>query len=89
MNAAADLWQLSVQLVAQELTLLMLLQAHVSQLALPQILTAIENHPDEVDIQAKGLIVLGVLGQASHAAVSGDAPWRGWSRDASMLCMRA
>ena len=40
----------------------------MSQLALPQILTAIENHPDEVDIQAKGLIVLGVLGQASHAA---------------------
>ncbi len=47
----------------------MSLQAHVSQLALPQILTAIANHPEEIDIQAKGLIVLGVLGQASHAAV--------------------
>ena len=72
MHAAAALWQLLVQLESQQLTFLMSLQAHVSQLALPQILTAIENHPDEVDIQAKGLIVLGVLGQASHAAVPGN-----------------
>ncbi len=42
-------------------------QAHVSQLALKCVLAALEQHPDDVDIQAKGLVVLGVLGQVqSH-----------------------
>ena len=48
----------------------------MSQLALPEILAAIANHPGEVDIQAKGLIVLGVLGQVRcpPAAVDSAGP---------------
>jgi len=38
-------------------------QAHVSQLALKSVLAALAQHPDDIDIQAKGLVVLGVLGQ--------------------------
>lgn len=41
----------------------MITQAHVSQLALKCVLAALAQHPDDVDIQAKGLVVLGVLGQ--------------------------
>ncbi|DBA73902.1 TPA: hypothetical protein ACH3X2_009553 [Trebouxia sp. C0005] len=40
-----------------------MMQAHVSQLALKCVLAALAQHPDDVDIQAKGLVVLGVLGQ--------------------------
>lgn len=39
------------------------LQAHVCQLGLSSVLAALQNHPDDTDIQAKGLVVLGVLGQ--------------------------
>jgi len=35
----------------------------VSQLALKCVLAALAQHPDDIDIQAKGLVVLGVLGQ--------------------------
>ena len=41
----------------------MWLQAHVSQLAMKHILAALAQHPHDVDIQAKGLVALGVLGQ--------------------------
>ncbi|KAL0025671.1 hypothetical protein WJX77_003216 [Trebouxia sp. C0004] len=40
-----------------------MMQAHVSQLALKCVLAALAQHPDDDDIQAKGLVVLGVLGQ--------------------------
>ena len=39
------------------------LQAHVSQVAMKGVLAALAQHPNDVDIQAKGLVVLGVLGQ--------------------------
>lgn len=35
----------------------------MSQLALKHVLAALAQHPDDIDIQAKGLVVLGVLGQ--------------------------
>ena len=44
------------------------LQAHVCQLGLSSVLAALQNHPDDTDIQAKGLVVLGVLGQVKCAA---------------------
>jgi hypothetical protein len=40
-----------------------MMQAHLTQLALQDVLLAVRNHPEEPDIQAKGLVVLGVLGQ--------------------------
>jgi len=49
----------------------------VSQLALKSVLAALTQHPDDIDIQAKGLVVLGVLGQVhplwkpnAHSALS-------------------
>ena len=50
------------------------LQAHVCQLGLNSVLAALQNHPDDTDIQAKGLVVLGVLGQVGGAYhVTGNA----------------
>ena len=39
------------------------LQAHVATLALPAVVAALRAHVDHADVQAKGLVVLGVLGQ--------------------------
>lgn len=44
----------------------MVVQAHVSQLALKQVLAALAQHPNDIDIQAKGMVVLGVLGQVCY-----------------------
>lgn len=38
-------------------------QAHVCQVGLKSVLAALRNHPSDTDIQAKALVVLGVLGQ--------------------------
>ena len=38
-------------------------QAHLAQLALGDIFAALEVHQDQADLQAKGLVALGVLGQ--------------------------
>ncbi|KAL3137014.1 hypothetical protein ABBQ32_006605 [Trebouxia sp. C0010 RCD-2024] len=40
-----------------------MMQAHVCQVGLSSVLAALNNHPVDTDIQAKGLVVLGVLGQ--------------------------
>ena len=40
-------------------------QAHVSQLALKHVVAALARHPDDADIQSKGMVVLGVLGQVN------------------------
>jgi hypothetical protein len=39
------------------------LQAHVATQALPAVVGALRTHPQHADVQAKGLVVLGVLGQ--------------------------
>ena len=39
------------------------MQAHLAQLALGDIFAALEVHQDQSDLQAKGLVALGVLGQ--------------------------
>eukprot|EP00877_Chromochloris_zofingiensis_P000217 jgi/Chrzof1/10196/Cz04g32100.t1 len=44
-----------------------MMQAHITQEALPDIVDALDNHPDEVDIQTKGLVLLGVLIQGDDA----------------------
>ena len=41
-----------------------IVQAHLAQLALGDIFAALEVHQDQADLQAKGLVALGVLGQA-------------------------
>ncbi len=41
------------------------LQAHVATIALPAVVSALRAHRDHADVQAKGLVVLGVLGQVS------------------------
>jgi hypothetical protein len=38
-----------------------MMQAHLTQECLGDVLTALDNHPDEADIQTKGLVLLGVL----------------------------
>lgn len=43
------------------------LQAHLAQLALQDIFEALEVHQDQADLQAKGLVALGVLGQGDEA----------------------
>ncbi|CAL5227738.1 g10754 [Coccomyxa viridis] len=43
------------------------LQAHLAQLALGDIFAALEVHQDQSDLQAKGLVALGVLGQGDGA----------------------
>lgn len=43
----------------------MWLQAHVSQVAMKAVVRALAQHPTDADIQAKGLVVLGVLGQVT------------------------
>ena len=39
------------------------MQAHLAQLALGDICAALDVHRDQADLQAKGLVALGVLGQ--------------------------
>lgn len=39
------------------------LQAHAATLALPAVVFSLRSHVQHADIQAKGLVVLGVLGQ--------------------------
>lgn len=55
---------------AQQLSMLSLF---VKQEALPDIVDALDNHPDEVDIQTKGLVLLGVLIQVRVAAAAAAA----------------
>lgn len=38
-----------------------MMQAHITQACLPLIMVALDRHRDEVDIQTKGLVLLGVL----------------------------
>ena len=44
----------------------MWMQAHVCQIGLSSVLAALHNHLGDTDIQAKALVVLGVLGQVRH-----------------------
>ena len=46
------------------------LQAHLAQLSLGDIFEALEIHQDQADLQAKGLVALGVLGQVRGCASS-------------------
>ena len=41
------------------------LQAHVATIALPAVVSALRAHREHADVQAKGLVVLGVLGQVT------------------------
>ena len=43
-------------------------QAHLAHLALGDIYAALEVHQDQADLQAKGLVALGVLGQVGLPA---------------------
>ena len=43
------------------------LQAHVATIALPSVVAALRAHAEHADVQAKGLVVLGVLGQVCPA----------------------
>lgn len=45
------------------------LQAHVATVALPAVISALRAHSDHADVQAKGLVVLGVLGQVALSKV--------------------
>ncbi|BDA46284.1 hypothetical protein COCOBI_08-3760 [Coccomyxa sp. Obi] len=44
-----------------------ILQAHLATLSLPDIFAALAQHQDQADLQAKGLVALGVLGQGEEA----------------------
>eukprot|EP00775_Hariotina_reticulata_P013734 gene13734-13855_t len=44
-----------------------MMQAHVTQECLVDIMAALDNHQDEMDIQTKGLVLLGVLIQGDDA----------------------
>ena len=46
------------------------MQAHLAQLSLGDIFEALEVHQDQADLQAKGLVALGVLGQVRGCASS-------------------
>ena len=46
------------------------MQAHLAQLSLGDIFEALEMHQDQADLQAKGLVALGVLGQVRGCASS-------------------
>ncbi|KAK9817719.1 hypothetical protein WJX72_001212 [[Myrmecia] bisecta] len=48
-----------------------MMQAHIAALALADVLAALASHPTEADIQAKGLVVLGVLGQGEDVVHDG------------------
>jgi len=50
------------------------LQAHVAALALREVLAAMAAHRRVANVQAKGLIVLGVLGQARRRALDALGP---------------
>lgn len=50
------------------------------QECLHHIITALDNHPGEVDVQTKGLVLLGVLIQVGqHLLVCFVQPLRMWS----------
>eukprot|EP00884_Botryococcus_braunii_P003133 jgi/Botrbrau1/12820/Bobra.20_1s0011.1 len=42
------------------------LQAQLAAQGLPEVIRALKAHPEEADVQAKGLVVLGVLGQGEE-----------------------
>mmetsp|Transcript_10088 Transcript_10088/g.28969 ORF Transcript_10088/g.28969 Transcript_10088/m.28969 type:complete len:837 (-) Transcript_10088:38-2548(-) len=44
-----------------------MMQAHVAALALPAVCTAMELHPTEAEVQAKGMVVLGCLAQGDDS----------------------
>eukprot|EP00210_Caulerpa_lentillifera_P004653 g4438.t1 len=44
-----------------------MMQAHLSEEVLPAVLTALDAHPDEADLQCKGMIVIGILAQGEDA----------------------
>mmetsp|Transcript_3337 Transcript_3337/g.7883 ORF Transcript_3337/g.7883 Transcript_3337/m.7883 type:complete len:821 (-) Transcript_3337:193-2655(-) len=44
-----------------------MMQAHTADLALPLICKAMQNHPNEAEVQAKAMVVLGVLAQGDEA----------------------
>lgn len=44
-----------------------MMQAHVADLALPAVCNAMRLHPKEAEVQAKGMVVLGVLAQGEDA----------------------
>ena len=46
------------------------MQAHLAQLSLGDIFEALDVHQDQADLQAKGLVALGVLGQVKGCASS-------------------
>lgn len=39
------------------------MQAHLTNVLMPHVLAALRAHPTEADIQAKGLVALGVMAQ--------------------------
>lgn len=41
------------------------MQAHLTNVLMPHVLTAMRVHPSESDIQAKGLVALGVMAQVN------------------------
>lgn len=46
------------------------LQAHVATIALPAVISALRAHKEHADVQAKGLVVLGVLGQVESLLIA-------------------
>lgn len=44
-----------------------MMQAHLSEEVLPAVLRALDAHPDEPDLQCKGMIVIGILSQGEDA----------------------
>ncbi len=48
-----------------------ILQAHLATLSLPDIFAALAQHQDQADLQAKGLVALGVLGQVPCSSLLG------------------
>ena len=57
-----------------------MLQAHVSQVAMKGVLRALEQHRNDTDIQAKGLVVLGVLGQVRVTCLAFTCDHAAYSR---------
>ena len=51
------------------------MQAHLAQLSLGDIFEALEIHQDQADLQAKGLVALGVLGQVRGCAPTMCSCW--------------
>lgn len=69
----------------------MCLQAHVSSLALPAVCNAMRKHPKEAEVQAKAMVVMGVLAQGEDS-VHDAIRYRQLSAKAPVLiadCMKA